>query len=173
MENKYQQFYNLYNGKPVEVEDPSAKDQCMDLAFAWCDFIGIPRDTIRHQFAYQVWTTPTATTKQYFDMIPNGPSNKPTVGSLVVFDKTVGPAGHISLETGKSDNINALTFDQNWSGAQYARLISHTKYTGVVGWLQPKAQTNWDDKVQQMKNALNGGGTSQAKAEAADKIFHS
>lgn len=171
MENKYQQFFNLYNGKPVEVEDPSARDQCMDLAFAWCDFIGIPRDTIRHPLAYQVWTTPTATTKQYFDMIPNGPTNIPSVGSLVVFDKTVGAAGHISVATPNSTSPNYVGFEQNWAGAQYARVITHARYTGVVGWLQPKIK-NWDDTVNQMKNALNAGGTSQDRATNADKIFH-
>lgn len=32
---------------------------------------------------------------------------------------------------------------------------------------------NWDMKVDQMKNALNSGGTSESKAKEADKIFHS
>lgn len=151
MQNKFNQFFAKYNNKSVEVSDPSALNQCMDLAYAWCDFLGIPRDTIKRQFAFQIATL-NPNTLQYFDWIPNTPTNIPTVGDIMVFKIISGiPVGHVSIETGKSNQLNAVTFDQNWDTVHYnkgynaygnltpySRLVTHNYYYGIVGWLHPK-----------------------------------
>lgn len=152
MQDTFTRFYAANNNTSVEVEDSSAFNQCMDLAFKWCDTLNIPRSTIRHQFAYQIWSTPTDETRKYFDLIPNSATNKPSIGDIVVFTGTTGiPVGHVALETGKSDTMNAITFDQNWDTLHYyhidpktglrvpyCRTVVHTNYYGVVGWLHPK-----------------------------------
>lgn len=135
--SQFADFVTKNNGQPVEVEDPSALDQCMDLAFAWCDFIGVDRATIRHQYAYQIWTQPIDLTVQIFDYIPNTPNGVPKEGDIVVFNQSVGSAGHVSIATGVGDSNGFQSFDQNWSGASYAKLVNHV-YTSVSGWLHKK-----------------------------------
>jgi hypothetical protein len=139
---QFDDFVTKNNGQPVEVEDPSNLDQCFDLAFAWCDFINIPRETIRHLNAYQIWTQPVDITLKYFDYIPNTPNGIPPQGAIVVFTQAVGSAGHVSIASGKGDTNSFESFDQNWSGAKYAKLVTHP-YTSVYGWLRKKeASTN-------------------------------
>lgn len=138
MMDKFNQFYTLYNGKYVEAEDSSNYAQCMDLAFKWLDFLSIPRDTIRHLYAYQVWTMPFDSTRKYFDLVPNTPTNIPMVGDIPIFGQSVGPAGHISIAAPGSNSSNLVSLDQNWGATKYTHLVTHTNYYGVLGWLHPK-----------------------------------
>lgn len=168
MQAQFDQFYNLYNGKSVEVEDPTNKYQCFDLAFAWCDFLKIPRSAIRHLYAYQIWTQPSAETKKYFDMIPNGPTNVPQVGDIVVFSTTVGYAGHVSIAKNNSTSMNLSSFDQNWSGKQYATSIIHYNYYGVLGWLRPKSASEPvtdAQKLVKIKEIAHGPGSGDEKVD--------
>ncbi len=173
MQDKFNQFFNLYNGKSIEFSDPTNKFQCMDGAGKWCEFLGIPYEAIRHLHAYQVWTQPTDLTRKYFDLVPNGPTNITPVGALVVFGQSVGPSGHISIGEKESNSKDCITFDQNWSGKQFMTTVNHVSYKGVLGWLVPKDVKNWDIVVDRMKAALNAGGTSENRAKEADKIFQS
>ena len=151
VESLFNGFIAQWDGKSCEMEDPSALDQCMDLAFAWVDALGIPRDTIRHGYAYQVWATPNPDTTTYFDLIPNTPDVIPLKGDLAIFGTVNGiPVGHISIETGKSDVNNLITFDQNWDTLHYyhldeqgnhipyCRTVVHANYYDCVGFLRPK-----------------------------------
>lgn len=143
MDTKFNQFFSLYNGKPVEKEDSSNLNQCFDLAFAWVDLLNIPRETIRHFYAYQIYTLAGDVTKQYFDLIPNTPDGVPQAGDLVVFGQAVGVAGHVCVANGTGDVNTFDSEDQNWSGKQYAMLVHHN-YNGVLGWLRPKTQVTTD-----------------------------
>jgi hypothetical protein len=173
MQDKFNQFFAKYNNQSVETEDPTALDQCMDLIFALCDFLGIPRDTIRHQFAYQV-ATPNPDTLQYFEWIPNSPTNIPTVGDIIVFKICAGiPVGHVSIETGKSNSLNLVSFDQNWNTINYnhgydkygnlipyCRQVTHNNYYGVNGWWHPKNLTpvfTDAQKIAQIKTWISQG----------------
>lgn len=151
MGDKFNQFFAQYNGQAVEKEDASNKDQCFDLAFAWVDFINVPRETIRHFLAYQIWTLASDITKQYFDLIPNTPDGVPQVGDLVIFGTQVGVAGHVSIANGTGTTKAFESFDQNWSGQQFATTVRHTygSSQGVLGWLRPKtsATMTLDGKV--------------------------
>ncbi len=109
----------------------------MDLAFAWCDAMGVPREMIRHLHAYEVWTKPLDSAPQYFDYIPNTPSGFPKEGDLVVFNQGVGPSGHIRIATDKATASAFTSFDQNWNGVTSAQLVEHT-YEHVYGWLHKK-----------------------------------
>lgn len=155
MQDKYNQFQNLVLNQYVEVEDFSNYAQCMDLIFKWLDFLGIPRDTIRHLFAYQVWTNPFDSTRIYFDLIPNGPTNMPQVGDIPIFGQSVGPSGHISLATNQSTPTNLVSLDQNWGTPKYTRLVTHFNYAGVLGWLHPKTLPLTDaQKEQKIRDIL-------------------
>lgn len=136
--SQFTDFQSSVLGKPIEVEDPSNLDQCFDLAFAWCDFIKVPRETIRHLRAFQIWTQPLDITLQYFDYIPNTPNGVPPEGAIIVFSDSVGVSGHVCIGTGKGDANGFTSLDQNWAGAQYAKLVDHV-YTSVLGWLYRKS----------------------------------
>jgi hypothetical protein len=166
----FDQFYSENNNRSVEIADPTAKDQCMDLIFAWCLALGIPISAVGHQYAYQVWSNPTNETRKYFDLIQNGPDNVAVKGDILVFKQVVGiPIGHVSIETGKSDMMNAVTFDQNWDTVNYnhgvdpktgllipyCRTVIHSNYYGVVGWLHPKNIINYDEKIKQLKISID------------------
>jgi CHAP domain len=137
------EFVAKYKGQPVEVEDSSNRDQCMDLALAWTDNLGISRAAIRRLYAYQVFTAPNDVTRQYFDLISRD-KNVPSPGDLVVWGTGVGTAGHIAIFV-SGDASNFTSFDQNWdtanyhtpNGDPYSRLVNHN-YNYVIGWLHPK-----------------------------------
>lgn len=139
MEEKFKQFFDKYNGKPVEVNDPSNPFQCMDLAYAFVDFINIPRDTLRHLYAYEVYTKPNDLTVKYFELVPNTANGMPQVGDLVIFGKTInGTAGHISIAKGEGNTNTFVSFDQNFgTTVKKAGLITHS-YDHVLGWLRPR-----------------------------------
>lgn len=145
--DQFNQFFSKYNGKPVEVEDSTNKFQCFDLAFAWVDFIKVPREAIRHLHAFEIWTLPTDTTIKFFEMIPNTQNGVPEAGDIVVFSNKVGVSGHVSISTGKGDTSTFESFDQNWNSKQFATPTKHD-YKFVLGWL--RLRTNCDDLVQQL-----------------------
>lgn len=148
MKDKFDKFFSRWNGKPCEVSDPSNPDQCMDLAYAWLDELGVPRDTIRHLYASQVWTKPTDITLQYFELRPNTPGGVPPMGSLVVFN--IGTAGHISVGTGKGDANSFISFDQNYGSNKLPHEITHN-YTNVFGWLILREPEMSDDETKALK----------------------
>lgn len=178
MQDKFNQFLNLYNNKSVEAEDPSALDQCMDLAFKYCDFLGIDRLAIRHPYAYQVWAQPNDTTRKYFDLFPNTTTFIPQVGDIAVFGITNGiPVGHISIVGLGSNLYNLISFDQNWDTIHYyhldaqgnrlpyCRTVIHAGYYGCVGFLRPKSQSSVDKLIpsSQILSILNGSGSDGDK----------
>lgn len=139
----------LHNNQSWEVEDPSNRDQCFDLALGWCDALGVPRETIRHLNASEIWTEPTDLAVQYFNFIPNTPNGVPQRGDIVVFS---GKVGHVSVATGKGDTNFFESFDQNWDTTHFnagkdpntgllipiCRFVTH-QYNDVLGWLSPKS----------------------------------
>lgn len=131
-------FTSQFLGHPVEVEDPSNVDQCMDWAFAWCDKLRIPRAAIRHLFAYQAFTLPNDVTRQYFDIVVNSDAYVPPAGALAVFGTSLGVAGHIALVLSGSTQSNLRTSDQNWNFKPFIQVVNHAGYRGVLGFLVPK-----------------------------------
>lgn len=133
-------FVATNNGYPLEVEDPSNRDQCMDLAFGWCEVIGIPHSATRHLYAYEVFTKPTDITYEYFDVVAYQPGMVAPTGSLVVWKprgRFTGIAGHIDLALSGSSSTQFRAFDQNWASHDYCEILVHP-YDDVLGWLIPK-----------------------------------
>lgn len=141
MDQKFQDFVNEVIGKPIEVEDPSNPDQCMDLAFYWLDKLGIDRAGIRHVRAYQVWEDPNDITIRDFEYIPNTPNGVPQKGDLVILNTSVNPktgAGHICIATGEGNSTYFKSVDQNWT-KMAGELVTHN-YSALqgYGWLRPR-----------------------------------
>ena len=158
----YDQFFAQWNGKPCEVSDPTNPNQCMDLAFAWCDALEIPRVAIAHLYAYQVYTQPIESTYLTFYRIPNTPNAIPKQGDLIVWNYTYnGTAGHIGVCTGRADLKTFDAFEQN----DPLKSVCHVKgydYNNVLGWLRPLALTN--SNCQQYMDQIKG---LQIKIDAA------
>ena len=133
--SKFDQMLSEHNGQLWEVEDPTNRDQCFDLALGWCDYLGIPREAIRHLNASQIWTQPLDVTLQHFDYIPNTPSGTPQKGDIVVFG---GVVGHVSVANGEGDNNTFTSFDQNFPLGSSCHLQNHD-YKNVLGWLRPNS----------------------------------
>lgn len=124
-------------GQGVEVSSKEASFQCMDLAYLWvfCHFV--PKISIQHACAYQVYKMPNYVTKYYFDIIPNTATFVPETGDLGVFDATKeNPAGHICVCTGEGDTNGFRSLDQNYGGS-YVRFVWHD-YKNFFGVLRLK-----------------------------------
>lgn len=70
---------------------------------------------------------------------PNGPTNAPTCGAIVVWHPTVGgligASGHVDIAI-EGDSTLFLGFDQNWGTPPTCQYVEHT-YEGVAGWHIP------------------------------------
>lgn len=151
IKQKLSDFITQNNNKLVEVEDPNNKYQCFDLAFAWVDALGIPRDSIRHLYAYEIYTKPTDSTVKHFEIIPNTSNGVPIAGDIVVFDKKKnGTAGHVAIATDGSDINKCAVFEQNDSSGSNTSLksvLDKHDYTYILGWLRPRISGDSQDSV--------------------------
>lgn len=179
------------NGKSLEAEDPSALDQCMDEVFKYLDALGIDRATIRHPYAYQVWTQATDLTRKYFDMLENTPTFIPQVGDIAVYKQVPGiTVGHIDIVAPGSDINNLVCFAQNWDTIHfnhgtdpktgflipYCRIVVHYGYYGVAGFLRPKltpSQSPANKKIADIRTILAGSGTDEDKLAKIKTIANS
>lgn len=159
--DKFNQWFQQVDGKPIEAEDASNYAQCFDLAFNWCDFLQIPRDTIRHLYAYQIFKNPNPDTSQYWEIISNTPTGVPNIGDLVIFGTYVGIAGHVCIFK-EGDAMSFRSEDQNWAGLQKARLVNHN-YNGVLGWLRPKVLSDKLVKASDILAITEGSGSDGDK----------
>jgi len=167
----YQEFFNKYNGKPVEVAgSANAINQCVDLANAyirevlglpiveWTNAIDFPKKCLPPNYEY-ILNTPTGTPIQGDIMIWKSPDG---IGHIAVFDKSI-------------DLNKFISFDQNWPVGSVCKLVTHT-YTGtytVVGWLRGKKQvtesiTDEQKKILEFIGAKTEGDVRAAFGALAD-----
>lgn len=133
-------------GKPVEVVDPTNRNQCFDWSVKVCLAYGLPISIFAGLLnASQIWTNPTSLSKQVFDFIPNTATAVTEEGDIVVF---AGIPGHVSVASKKGTLTNFESSDQNWAGKQYVVLVNHNyDNPKVLGFLRLKttitsSQTN-------------------------------
>ena len=153
----YDQFFNQWNNKPCEVSDPTNKEQCMDLAFAWCDAREIPRIAIAHLYAYQVYSVPTEDTYLHFYRIPNTPRMIPKVGDLIVWTYAFNnSAGHIGVvHHTPAPNLNKVTVFQQNDPIYSDCHLKEYNYTNVAGFLRPMNLSIVTNDCQQYIEQIN------------------
>lgn len=90
--------------------------------------------------------------------IKNTPSFIPALGDIIVWNESVGEAGHVALGEGRAtDTTKRFTsLDQNW-GATYCKDINH-KYSGVYGVIRMLIKAATTDL-----NVRSGPGTNYNK----------
>lgn len=73
----------------------------------------------------------------FYAKTPNGPSNFPQAGAVVVWDETpelsIGPYGHTALAL-LADSQRLVSLDQDWPPGAAVSVVVHD-YRGVHGWL--------------------------------------
>lgn len=137
MNDKLVRFIDNLIGQFVEVSYKEAIYQCMDLAYNWVFCLDIPKATIQHTYAYQVYTDANDFTRQYFDVIPNLKETIPQVGDLVIWNKTSGNiAGHIAVVI-EATQTKMKVFEQNKPLGTNAH-VQDESYTNCLGFLRPK-----------------------------------
>lgn len=152
MKEIFEKFFKKWNGKPCEVNDPSNINQCMDLAYAFCDELGVTRDTIRHLYASEIYTKPNDLTVKFFELIPNTAMFVPKVGDICIFKG--GTAGHVSIANGEGDTNTFKSFDQNWNTTADDKnnkclIIAHAydNLLGVLRFRMPTAPAEITDQT--------------------------
>lgn len=150
--NKFDKFLADNNNTFVERVDSTNRNQCFDLAIYWCEYLGLPKNIFSGLLnAYQIYTQPTAITKDNFTLIPNSPTGVPQKGDIVVWSNKYGPAGHVGVATGRGDTNTFECFEQNDPAGSNSHLRTY-KYTAVLGWLRFKGNINSSD--QPMENTI-------------------
>ena len=142
MKNKLEQFIDNVNNQFIEVSDKTNIYQCLDLVYCWVFVLGLPKSTIQHLYAYEVFTKPNAETKKHFDLIPNTSDFIPQDGDIAVFNKTPGNiAGHIGIALSGGTVNTFKVFEQNRPLGTNAH-IGTSNYTNppLLGVLRPKNQ---------------------------------
>lgn len=131
----FNDFINKYDGKYIDYDNHYGY-QCVDLM----------RQYIKEVLGFDPYTAvpPVAHAKdiytrynpKYFTRIPNGKTNFPQSGDIVIwgyYPLVTGWSGHVAVNiTGAP--MNLISFDQNYNIRACHRQLHN--YKGVLGWLR-------------------------------------
>lgn len=143
-------FIAQYANTFLERVDGTNKNQCFDLAVAYCeDVLGMPRAIFAGLLnASQIFTMPTINTASRFDFIENTPWSVPKKGDVIVWGSSYGPAGHVAIV--HEANVNNFTaFSQNDPIGKPCIMKTYS-YTHVIGWLRAVTNNNTDELRKQI-----------------------
>lgn len=140
MRERLNQLILNTQGQFIEVSDRSNIYQCKDLIYLWVFCLGFPKSTVQGLYAYTMYTSPNASTREYFDIIPNTPDFIPQDGDIAVFDKTAtNPAGHTGICLGGGTTGKFMSFEQNYPIGTNASVRERNYLTPkLLGVLRPK-----------------------------------
>lgn len=137
MKDRLIRFIDNTIGQFIEVSSVSAEYQCFDLAYLWAFCLDIPKSTIQHGYAYEVFTGASDFTRQYFEVIEKKTETIPQAGDLVIWNKTSSNiAGHIAIVV-EATQSRMKVFEQNSPLGTNAHIGDKT-YTNCLGFLRPK-----------------------------------
>jgi cell wall-associated NlpC family hydrolase len=158
MRDKLLRFIDNTIGHFQEVSYKEAIYQCMDLVYEWVFVLDIPKATIQHQYAYEVYTQASDFTRQYFDIILNLKETIPQEGDLVIWNKTSSNiAGHIAIVI-EATQTTMKVFEQNNPLGTNAH-IQDRNYPNCLGFLRPKV-TQAEGVPQWLKTLFQESGLS-------------
>jgi len=123
-----------YIGRKIDF-DKAYGYQCVDLVNQFVVDRGLPRFT-GGAAADMFGQSPGS-----YEWVRNTPSGVPPEGAIVVWDRGVGPWGHIAIARKGSTTSVLKTVDQNWNGRPDATAVDHN-YSHVIGWGIPRIQNN-------------------------------
>lgn len=128
-----EEFKNKYLGKKVDW-DNFYGGQCVDLYRQYVnDVLGFPQSP-GVGGAAEIWDSADP---KYYDFIPNGDTNFPEPGDIVIWNRRAGGGfGHVAIALSANPN-DFISLDQNWPTLDKVTETKHN-YTNVIGWLHPK-----------------------------------
>lgn len=148
------QFVAKYNGVHID-EDGYYGAQCWDVVARYArEVVGCPSFPTGSGGAeglYRIFAQPIP---QYFDRIandPNDPNQIPQKGDVLVYQASFSPPyGHTALVI-SANSAGTTCLEQNGNNPGGVSYIKTRGWTGVSGWLRPKAkgsnvipdQDNW------------------------------
>jgi len=168
LRNKLNQFISNLNGQFIEVSYRPAPYQCMDLVYLWVFALDIPKATIQHGSAYEVWTKASDLTREYFDLIPNKLETIPEEGDIVVWSSSYGKYGHVAIII-SATQTRMKGFEQNNPLGTNAHIQDRT-YKNVLGFLRPKNVLT-DNVPQWLKTLLQERGLTIEDESKIREIF--
>ena len=164
MNDKFNTFLNLWNGKYVSVLSTTSRE-CFDLAVKWTDTLGVPHyqnnpSPFPYANASQIYTDFSSFQAQYFDRIANTPDAIPQAGDIIVWSASYnGGVGHVGICTTIADINHFQCFEQNDPIGSNSHLKDYN-YAYVLGWLRYKQPiTDCPAKLSAMtleRDRLNG-----------------
>ena len=161
MRNKLNQFVSNLNGQFVEVSYRPATYQCFDLVYAWVFCLDVPKATIQHGSAFEIWTKASSLTREHFDLIENKLETIPEAGDLVVWSDKYGKYGHVAIVI-SATQARMKVFEQNNPLGTNAH-IQDRSYTNVSGFLRKKDEISEEDKIGDLTDSLQSCNTDLAK----------
>lgn len=143
-------FIKFLNGSFFEIDNPKTirkevLNQCFDLFYAYCIFLGIDYKLVRMDLArylYEQYNS-NKTIQKNFKKIQNTLDFAVKVGDVVIWNNTYGPSGHVAIAV-KDGTISEFTcLSQNDPTGSVCK-IKNYKYINnygkivVYGVLRPK-----------------------------------
>ena len=129
------EFIQKYDGKFVDF-DGRFGPQCMDLYRQYVKEVLMLPQSNPVPSAADVWDHYL---KDYYFRIENQPTNVPSVGDIMIWNKNAGPHGHIAIFI-EGDTNRFKSFDQNFPIGSPCHAQGH-KYNNVIGWMHPIASS--------------------------------
>lgn len=133
---KLKEFIKKYQNKSVDY-DKHFGPQCVDLFNQYLiDVYGLEEPIKEFPVfgAFQLYDV--ASIKTNFETQKNGLFDIPKPGDIIVWNKNVGPFGHVGIcVDAKLMSLNV--FEQNWNGVQTCVINKHS-YKDIVGFFRLK-----------------------------------
>jgi hypothetical protein len=133
------EFVAKYTGVPVDF-DGAYGNQCFDLYRKYVqDVLGFPQSpSTGTAGAKTIWDNYL---KDYFEAISNTPTGYPQKGDIVIWGSVYGKFGHVAICIEATVNTFKC-FSQNDPEGALPAIKWYKNYTGVLGWLRAKQQTD-------------------------------
>ncbi len=125
------EIFSLLDGVFVDW-DGWYGDQCVDWAQIVNKSYGAP--ALTGAAAKDIWNTYP---QSHYTRIPNGATNFPSEGDIVIWGTGIGPAGHIAVARKGCTSMLLKTMDQNFPTGSRVHSVDHN-YKGCLGWLRRK-----------------------------------
>lgn len=169
------EFVVKYTGVPVDF-DGAYGNQCFDLYRKYVqDVLGFPQSpSTGTAGAKTIWDNYL---KDYFEAISNTPTGYPQKGDIVIWGSVYGIYGHVAICTEATVNTFKC-FSQNDPAGSLPAIKWYKNYTGVLGWLRAKQQTDTEqlkkdlaEQQQQVRNYVEQVAGKDADIKKKDSLI--
>lgn len=132
MDDKYNIFFNQYNGQSNVGNNSVNKGECVGLASVFMDYFNIPHVYGNAKDIF--YNAPD----EYFTKILNTIDAIPQKGDIICWNgKMGGGYGHIGIDNGNAKQLTLDVFQQNDPTGSNCHVKTYS-YDNIIGWLRVK-----------------------------------